>query len=45
MTETGATQRASEQTADKNAIRPFGVNFPEAKLTELRRRVNANEVA
>ena len=26
---------------DKNAIRPFHVNVPEAKLTELRRRINA----
>jgi len=28
-------------TADKNAIRPFQVNVPEAELTELRRRINA----
>jgi pimeloyl-ACP methyl ester carboxylesterase len=34
MTQTGATQRASE-------IRPFQVNFPETELTELRRRINA----
>ena len=27
--------------ADKNAIRPFQVNVPEAELTELRRRINA----
>ncbi len=26
---------------DKAAIRPFHVNFPEADLTELRRRINA----
>jgi pimeloyl-ACP methyl ester carboxylesterase len=26
---------------DKNAIRPFQVNVPEAELTELRRRINA----
>jgi pimeloyl-ACP methyl ester carboxylesterase len=29
------------QAADKNAIRPFHVNFPEAELTELRRRITA----
>ena len=38
---TSTTQERSEQTADKNAIRPFRVNFPEAELTELRRRINA----
>jgi pimeloyl-ACP methyl ester carboxylesterase len=35
MTLTSATQ-----AADKNAIRPFHVNVPEAELTELRRRIN-----
>src|SRR5262245_59409094 len=30
-----------EQAHDKNAIRPFQVNVPEAELTELRRRINA----
>ena len=29
--------------ADKNAIRPFHVNVPEAELTELRRRINATQ--
>jgi len=29
------------QATDKNAIRPFHVNVPEAELTELRRRINA----
>src|SRR5512144_1530083 len=29
------------QAADKNTIRPFQVTFPEAELTELRRRINA----
>src|SRR5438552_1501297 len=38
MTQTSATQRGSEQA---DAIRPFNVNFPEAELTELRRRINA----
>ncbi len=41
MTLTSATQRGTEQAADKNAIRPFHVNVPEAELTELRRRVAA----
>src|ERR1700674_4274217 len=43
MTDTSATQQGSKQTADKNAIRPFHVNFPEAELTELRRRINATK--
>jgi pimeloyl-ACP methyl ester carboxylesterase len=40
MTQTSATQRSSEQA---EAIRPFHVNFPEADLTELRRRINATK--
>jgi len=32
---------SATQAADKNAIRPFHVNVPEADLTELRRRINA----
>src|SRR4030081_1656463 len=39
MTQTIATHRSSEQTADKNAIRPFHVNVPEAELTDLRQRL------
>jgi pimeloyl-ACP methyl ester carboxylesterase len=39
MTQTTATQQRSEQAADNVAIRPFHVNFPEADLTELRRRI------
>jgi pimeloyl-ACP methyl ester carboxylesterase len=43
MTESTAAQRASKQ-ADKDAIRPFQkVNFPEAELTEMRRRINATK--
>ncbi|HXX74475.1 MAG TPA: epoxide hydrolase [Nitrospiraceae bacterium] len=38
---TSPTKERSDQTADKNAIRPFRVNFPEAELTELRRRISA----
>ena len=41
MTQTSATQQGREQADDKNAIRPFHVNIPEADLTELRRRINA----
>jgi len=37
------TQQGREQAADKNAIRPFHVNVPEAELTELRRRINATK--
>src|SRR3982074_1668987 len=40
MTQTSATQRGSEQA---DAIRPFNVNFPEAELSELRRRINATK--
>ena len=43
MTQTSATQRGIEQADDKNAIRPFHVNVPEADLTELRRRINATK--
>jgi hypothetical protein len=42
MTQTSATQRGREQP-DKNAIRPFRVNVPEAELTELRRRIKATK--
>jgi pimeloyl-ACP methyl ester carboxylesterase len=42
MTESTAAQRATKQ-ADKDAIRPFQANFPEAELTELRRRINATK--
>ena len=42
MTQTSATQRGSEQAADRTAIRPFPkVKVPEAELTDLRRRINA----
>ena len=43
MTQASATQRGREQASDKNAIRPFHVNVPEAELTELRRRINATK--
>ena len=41
MTPATVTERRSEQTTDKSAIRPFHVSVPEAELTELRRRINA----
>ena len=40
MAQSIATQQGSK-ASDKNAIRPFQVNFPEEELTELRRRNNA----
>jgi pimeloyl-ACP methyl ester carboxylesterase len=40
MAQASATQRGSEQG---DAIRPFQANFPEAELTELRRRINATK--
>src|SRR6266850_3814369 len=40
--ESKATRRKDAMT-DKNAIRPFHVNVPEADLTELRRRINATK--
>ena len=39
MTQNSDTQ----QSSDKDAIRPFPVNVPEAELTELRRRINATK--
>src|SRR3954468_3168946 len=37
-----AEDRSATVTKEsRNAIRPFHVNFPEAELTELRRRINA----
>ena len=37
------TQQGSKQATDKNAIRPFRVNFSEAELTDLRRRIHATK--
>jgi pimeloyl-ACP methyl ester carboxylesterase len=42
-TQTTAAQKGSKQPADKNTIRPFRVNVPEAELTELRRRIKATK--
>jgi pimeloyl-ACP methyl ester carboxylesterase len=41
MTRTSPAQQSTEQTADKKAIRPFGVSIPEETLTDLRRRIAA----
>jgi pimeloyl-ACP methyl ester carboxylesterase len=41
MTATSPTQQRSEQATDKNAIRPFHVNVPDAELADLRRRLAA----
>ncbi|HXY09543.1 MAG TPA: epoxide hydrolase [Terriglobales bacterium] len=41
MAQTSTTQQRDEQSVENTAIRPFQkVNFPEAELTELRRRIN-----
>lgn len=44
MTQTSAQQQSNDQSTDKTAIRDFQVNFPEAELTDLRRRVNATRM-
>jgi len=41
MTPTSTRQQSTEQTTDKNAIRPFRVDVPEEELIELRRRIKA----
>ena len=43
MTQSIAKPPRSQRTADKNAIRPFQVNVPQAELTDLRRRINATK--
>jgi len=39
--ENSMTQTTATQQSDKTAIRPFQFNFPDAELTDLRRRINA----
>jgi pimeloyl-ACP methyl ester carboxylesterase len=39
MTQTSVTPQTSKQAVEKDAIRPFKVNVPEADLIELRRRI------
>ena len=41
MTQAIGTAQRSNQADNKDAIRPFHVNVPEAELTELRRRIDA----
>jgi pimeloyl-ACP methyl ester carboxylesterase len=41
MTPATVTERRTERTTDKAAIRPFRFEAPEADLVELRRRINA----
>jgi pimeloyl-ACP methyl ester carboxylesterase len=41
MTVSSVTQETREPVTNKQAIRPFRVNVPEAELTELRRRIEA----
>ena len=41
MTQTAVAERASQQIADKNAIRLFQVHVPEDQLTDLRGRIKA----
>jgi hypothetical protein len=43
MTDIAAGSRTEDEAAAAGdaAIRPFRIGFPEAELTELRRRVNA----
>ncbi len=43
MTRSQATQRSSEQAADKDAIRPFHVTIPDVVLGDLRRRILATQ--
>ena len=39
MIQTSATPQGNKQVTDKNAIRPFHVNVPEAELADLRQRL------
>jgi pimeloyl-ACP methyl ester carboxylesterase len=41
MTATSTIQQRSERAVDKDVIRPFQVNVPDAELAELRRRIEA----
>ncbi len=43
MTQAIGTPQGSKQASDKNAIRPFQVNVPEAELTDLRSRINSTK--
>ena len=41
MTQTTATQKGSEQSGQKDSIRPFSKTVPEEELIDLRRRIQA----
>jgi hypothetical protein len=41
MAQASTQQQIDKQSTDKNAIRPFHIDFPEADLTDLRRRIEA----
>jgi pimeloyl-ACP methyl ester carboxylesterase len=43
MTQISVTEQNTNQADEKNSIRPFHVNVPEAELTELRRRISATK--
>jgi pimeloyl-ACP methyl ester carboxylesterase len=43
MIQASATEQRNDQAADKSAIRPFQMSFPESDLTELRSRINATK--
>ena len=43
MTPATVTERGSEQTTDKTAIRAFCVDVPESELTDLRRRIQSTK--
>jgi pimeloyl-ACP methyl ester carboxylesterase len=43
MAETVSPQPGGQQTAGKNAVRPFHISFQESELVELRRRINATK--
>src|SRR5262245_24365675 len=40
---TEATTGIAQKTGDATAIRPFRISFPEAALTDLRKRINATK--
>jgi pimeloyl-ACP methyl ester carboxylesterase len=43
MTQSSPTPVANKQAPDKNAIRPFQANVPEADLADLRKRISATK--
>ncbi|MCG3110275.1 MAG: epoxide hydrolase [Candidatus Manganitrophus sp. SB1] len=43
MAQTNPRRQSSERAAEKDAIRPFRVNFPDTELAELRKRINATK--